>query len=128
MSVKEITFDIRSKPSGNVTGVFKDKEENMNRFSYSSNFEIDSPSAISSDVYYMELNVPSGFPEIEGKLHILLDGSKFYEKNVKELTVGSNVLDIDRVITKGHKLSAMLEYTLSKSLGHYTLQLKLETR
>ena len=37
---KEIEFDIRKKPSGKVNGVFKDKEENLNRFSYGKGFEI----------------------------------------------------------------------------------------
>lgn len=128
MATKEIVFDIRSKPAGKVTGVFKDGEENLNRFSYSKDFEIDSPSVITSDVYHMELQVPPEFAGIEGKLSILIDGGKFYESSVKDLPPGSNVLDINSVITKGHKLSAVLEYTNAKSLGHYILQLRLESR
>ncbi len=128
MAIKDITFDIRSKPSGKIQGVFKDKEENLNKFSYTKDFEIDSPTAINSDVYHMELTVPPEFAGIEGKLHIMIDGGRFYESDVKALPPGTNVLDIHHVITKGHKLSAVLEYTQAKSLGHYTLQLKLETR
>jgi hypothetical protein len=128
MAIKEITFDIRSKPSGKVQGVIKDKEENLNRFNYSKDFEIDSPSTINSDVYHMELGVPPEFAGIEGTFHIMLDGGKFYESDVKNLPPGQNVLDIDHVVTKGHRLSAVLEYTHAKSLGHYTLQLKLESR
>lgn len=128
MALKEITFDIRSKPAGRVIGVMKDKEENLNRFNYSKTFEIDAPGSTNFDVYYMELDVPQDFLGIEGKLHILLDGSKFYEQDISKLAAGKNVLDIDRVITKGHSLSAVVEHTNAKSLGHYVLQLKLETR
>lgn len=128
MSLKEIVFDIRSKPAGKVNGVFSDKEENLNKFTYSKDFEIDSPSSIKSDVYHVELGVPPEFMGIEGRLFILIDGTKFYESPVGSLVAGQNVLDIDHVITKGHKLSAVLEYTNAKSLGHYTLNLKLESR
>lgn len=128
MTLKEITFDIRSKPAGRVIGVMKDKEENLNRFNYSKTFEIDAPGSINIDVYYMELDVPQDFLGIEGKLHILLDGTKFYEQDIGKLAAGKNVLDIDRVITKGHSLSAVVEHTNAKFLGHYVLQLKLETR
>ena len=128
MSMKEIVFDVRSKPAGKINGVFTDKEENLNKFTYSKDFEIDSPSSIKHDVYHIELTVPPEFLGIEGKLHILIDGSRFYESNISTLVAGPNVLDINSVVTKGHKLSAVLEYTNAKSLGHYTLHLKLESR
>lgn len=128
MALKEIVFDVRSKPNGKINGIITDKEENLNRFNYSKSFEIDSPGSINFDVYYMELDVPQDFLGIEGKLHILLDGSKFYEQDISKLVAGKNILDIDRVITKGHKISAVLEHTNAKFLGHYTLALKLENR
>ena len=127
-SSKEIEFDIRKKPSGKVNGVFKDKEENLNRFSYGKGFEISGPSSIGFDVYNMELTVPSEFTEIEGVLSILLDGSKFLEISTSKLTPGLNTLDIDQVVGKGHALSAVLDYTNAKNLGHYVLQLKLQNR
>jgi len=128
MVLKEIVFDIRSKPAGKINGVMKDKEENLNKFSYSKSFEINSPSAINFDIYHMELDVPAEFKGIEGKLCIMVDGSKFHEVDIKDLQPGANVLDINSVVTKGHNISTTLEYTNSKSLGHFTLQLKLETR
>ena len=128
VAVKNIVFDVRSKPSGKINGVITDKEENLNRFNYSKSFEIDSPGMTNFEVYHMELTVPPEFIGIEGKLHILIDEGKFYENEIKNLQPGANVLDINHVVTKGHKLSAVLEYTNAKSLGHYNLQLKLENR
>ena len=125
---KEIEFDIRKKPSGRVNGIFKDKEENLNRFSYGKGFEISGPSATTFDVYNMELTVPPEFVEIEGVLSIMLDGSKFLEIKTTKLTPGLNTLDIDQVVSKGHSLSAVLDYTNAKGLGHYILQLKLQNR
>ncbi len=127
-SSKEIEFDIRKKPSGRVNGTFKDKEENLNRFSYGKGFEISGPSAITFDVYNMELTVPPEFVEIEGVLSIMLDGSKFLEVGTAKLMPGVNTLDIDQVVSKGHALSAVLDYTNAKNLGHYVLQLKLQNR
>ncbi len=126
--VKEIVFDVRSKPTGRIVGAMKDNEENLNKFSYSKDFEINSAGVIPFDVYYVEVAVPAEFLGIEGKLQILLNENKFYESNISDFTAGANVIDINHVITKGHKLSAVLEYTNAKSLGHYTLHIKLEAR
>lgn len=98
---KEIEFDIRKKPSGKVNGVFKDKEENLNRFSYGKGFEISGPSSTTFDVYNMELTVPPEFTEIDGVLSIMLDGSKFLEIKTMKLTPGLNTLDIDQVVSRG---------------------------
>jgi hypothetical protein len=76
----------------------------------------------------MELTVPPEFTEIEGVLSIMLDGSKFLEVSTKKLTPGLNTLDIDQVVNKGHTISAVLDYTNAKGLGHYILQLKLQNR
>ena len=58
----------------------------------------------------------------------MLDGSKFLEIKTMKLTPGLNTLDIDQVVSRGHSLSAVLDYTNAKGLGHYTLQLKLQNR
>ena len=125
---KDIEFDIRKKPSGSVNANIKDKEENLNRFSYGKGFEIDGPSTITFDVYNMELTVPPEFVEIEGTLSIMLDGSKFIEMPTNQLIAGVNTLDMSQVVGKGHKISAVLNYTNVKGLGHYNLQLKLQNR
>ncbi len=125
---KEIEFDIRKKPAGSVNGAIKDKEENLNRFSYGKGFEIDGPSTITFDVYNMELTVPPEFVEIEGTLSIMLDGSRFLEIAIGKLAPGVNTLDMDQVINKGHRISAVLNYTNAKGLGHYNLQLRLQNR
>ena len=127
-SSKEIEFDIRQKPIGKVNGVFKDNEENLNRFSYGKGLEIEGPASLTFDVYNMELIVQPEFVEIEGVLSIMLDGSKFIEISTAKLIPGLNALDMDRVVSKGHKLSAVLDYTNAKRLGHYVLQLKLQNR
>ena len=125
---KEMEFDIRKKPSGSVNATIKDKEENLNRFSYGKGFEIDGPSTITFDVYNMELTVPAEFVEIDGTLSIMLDGSRFLEIATGKLTPGVNTLDMDQVIGKGHRISAVLNYANVKGLGHYNLQLRLQNR
>lgn len=127
-ALKEMEFDVRKKPSGSVNATIKDKEENLNRFSYGKGFEIDGPSTITFDVYNMELTVPQEFVEIEGVLSIMLDGSKFMDIATNKLACGVNTLDMEQVIGKGHKISAVLNYTNAKGLGHYNLQLRLQNR